>query len=499
VIPILLLCLQSIPDDSFQRGMDLARSEQWEQARAAFVRAQTADPSDKRFPLELAGVEYRLGRRVAAQRHLHRALRLDPSDPYGNEFLATLYYLDGNYEAALVYWNRIGKPRLSTVEVDPAPPVPAVLLDRALLFAPGETLTLREYRSTQARIEGLGVFNRFRIDLASHPGQLFDARINWVEPSRWSAALLTLGELPFQAVRLDLRNLARRAITWNNFYRWDAQKRRASSSVSGPLSGDPKWRWKLYADVRSETWNTGGAQDFRLRKAEAGAEIRSLASDRVAWSSTFEVATRRFANAPGFTSGLSAKYRAAIEYRLVSIPERRLSANVSAMSEVGRLFSGSGGLFSRQQVSVAAHWFPQARGEDYETIARLSSGGAFGRTPFDELFMVGLERDNDLPLLGHIGTRDGKKGSAPIGHRYILTNFELLKNIYRGSWFTLDAGPMLDTGRMWDALSGRGAGKFLIDAGAEVRFRILGNFAIVLSYGRDLRGGKGVFYSYPVR
>jgi len=138
VIPILLLFLQAIPGDSFQRGMDLARAGQWEQARAAFTRAQIAAPFDKRFALELAGVEYRLGDHAAAKRQLHRALGLDPSDPYGNEFLATLYYLDGNYEAALVYWNRIGKPRLSAVEVDPAPPVPAVLLDRALLLAPAK-------------------------------------------------------------------------------------------------------------------------------------------------------------------------------------------------------------------------------------------------------------------------------------------------------------------------------------------------------------------------
>jgi hypothetical protein len=491
VIPIFLLLLQAIPDDSFQRGMDLARAEQWEQARAAFTRAQTASPSDKRFPLELAGVEYRLGDHTAAKRQLHRALGLDPSDRYGNEFLATLYFLDGNYEAALVYWNRIGKPRLGAVKVDPAPPVPAVLLDRALMLAPGEMLTVRGYRSTQARIEGLDVFNRFRINLASRPGQQFDARINWIAPSRWSTALSALGELPFQAVRLDLRNLARRAITWENFYRWDAQKRRASSSVSGPLSGDPKWRWTLFADARSETWNLSGAEDFRLRKAEGGAGIRSLVSDRLAWTSLFAVATRRFANAPDLSSGPSAKYVAGIEYKLLSIPERRLYASVSAMSEIGRLFSNSGGLYSREQVSVAMRWFPQARGEDYETIARVSSGGAFGRAPFDELFILGLERDNDLPLRGHIGTRNGKKGSAPMGRRYFLTNLDLLKRIYPGSWFTLDAGPMLDTGKIGD--------RFLIDAGAAIRFRILGNFGIVLSYGRDLRGGKSVFYSYPVR
>jgi len=255
--------------------MDLARAEQWEQARTAFTQAQTAAPFDKRFPLELAGIEYRLGHHAAAGRHLRRALRLDPSDKYGSEFLATLYYLDGNYEAALVYWNRIGKPRLASVEVDPAPPMPAVLLDRALTFAPGETLTVQAYRSTQARLDGFDVFNRFRIELVARPGQQFDARVNWAAPSRWGAVLSTLGELPFQAVRLDLRNLARRAIRWDNFYRWDAQKRRASSAVSGPLSGDPKWRWKLYADARSETWNLGGA-------GLSSSESRSRGRDPVA-------------------------------------------------------------------------------------------------------------------------------------------------------------------------------------------------------------------------
>ena len=38
-----------------------------------------------------------------------------------------------------------------------------------------------------------------------------------------------------------------------------------------------------------------------------------------------------------------------------------------------------------------------------------------GKFPFDELFMLGLERDNDLEMRGHIGTRDGRKGSAPLG------------------------------------------------------------------------------------
>ncbi len=66
------------------------------------------------------------------------------------------------------------------------------------------------------------------------------------------------------------------------------------------------------------------------------------------------------------------------------------------------------------------HWLPTARGDDYETLVRVRAGKTFGDLPFDELFMLGLERDNDLWLRGHIGTRDGRKGSAPLGKDYFL-------------------------------------------------------------------------------
>ena len=43
---------------------------------------------------------------------LRRALRLAPRDDYTNNFLATIYFLEGNLDAALKYWNRSGKPLL---------------------------------------------------------------------------------------------------------------------------------------------------------------------------------------------------------------------------------------------------------------------------------------------------------------------------------------------------------------------------------------------------
>ena len=45
----------------------------------------------------------------------------------------------------------------------------------------------------------------------------------------------------------------------------------------------------------------------------------------------------------------------------------------------------------------------------------LRAGRTFGQAPLDELFILGLERDNDLPLRAHIGTRDGRKAALRWG------------------------------------------------------------------------------------
>ena len=56
---------------------------------------------------------------IRSVRDLRGALRLAPDDSYIPEFLGTIYLLEGNLEAALKYWNRLEKPRLTAVEVAP--------------------------------------------------------------------------------------------------------------------------------------------------------------------------------------------------------------------------------------------------------------------------------------------------------------------------------------------------------------------------------------------
>ncbi len=109
------------------------------------------------------------------------------------------------------------------------------------------------------------------------------------------------------------------------------------------------------------------------------------------------------------------------------------------------------------------HWLPQSQGDDYEIQQRFRTGKTFGDVPFDELFILGLERDNDLEMRGHIGTRDGRKGSAPLGRNYFLSNWEADKNVYSNGIFTVKLGPFLDTGKITDASTGLGSQKWLWD------------------------------------
>src|SRR5229473_6035313 len=99
------------PELDFLAGLALARLEKWDEARLAFDAGFRKTPGDSRFLVELAGIAYKQKDFRSAKNHLHAMLKLHPRDSYSREFLATIYFLEGNLEAALKYWNPEDKPR----------------------------------------------------------------------------------------------------------------------------------------------------------------------------------------------------------------------------------------------------------------------------------------------------------------------------------------------------------------------------------------------------
>jgi hypothetical protein len=128
----------------------------------------------------------------------------------------------------------------------------------------------------------------------------------------------------------------------------------------------------------------------------------------------------------------------------------------------------------------------------------LHAGSTVGQAPFDELFMLGLERDNNLWMRAHIGTRDGRKGSAPLGRNYFLSNWEIDKRIYNNGIFGVKLSPFLDTGRINGPTIALGSKKWLWDTGVQTKFSVLG-VGITFTYGKDLRSGNNAFYVTTTR
>jgi hypothetical protein len=96
-------------------------------------------------------------------------------------------------------------------------------------------------------------------------------------------------------------------------------------------------------------------------------------------------------------------------------------------------------------------------------------------------------------MRAHVGTRDGRKGSAPLGRNYFLSNTEIDKNIYSNGLITLKLSPFLDSGKITDPTGTLGSPKWLWDTGAQAKVRVLG-VGMTFVYGKDLRTGNNAFY-----
>jgi tetratricopeptide (TPR) repeat protein len=505
----------------FLRGMALSRLEKWDQAKLAFETGARKSPRDSRFPSELAGIAYKQKDFQAAKKDLQTALLLNPADAYAHEFLATIYFLEGNLEAALKYWNSEDKPRLRGVAFAPALQLSEPLCNRALAFNAPQVLTGDALLTTEARLDNLGIFSSRRIELTPADSGSYDLTFHVAERNLWGDSnaeglVSLLSGLPYATIYPELYNLGHGAVNLTSLARWDAQKRRIVLDLSLPVYDDPSLRLRFYTDARNENWNlsqtfsgaVASLTDLNMRRIVAGAEFRDVVNGRWSWSAGAEAANRNFRNLnssitsaerPFFTGGNSLAGWVGVERTLVRVPERRFTVNSSVQARAGREFANALGPFATLQGVLNAHWFPRAKGDDYEMQARIRAGATAGKTSLDELFQLGVERDNDLWLRGHAGTTDGKKGAAPLGRRYFLANWEMDKNIYENGLFGVKLGPFLDSGAIADSSGLFGSQRWLWDSGLQCKVRILGGVTVVFSYGQNLRGGKGVFYGTVLR
>jgi hypothetical protein len=306
------------------------------------------------------------------------------------------------------------------------------------------------------------------------------------------------------------RNIGRTAMNFDALLRFDPQKRRAWGELSAPLQGLPQWRWQVSADLRNENWAirqsfTGDAPvlgSLNLEREAVDATLTSLASGALQWTAGGQLSHRIFRSVmPGsaltpelLTPGFELKQLAGAQGRLFALPEHRFTLTGAASSDFARMLGSPANLSEKLQGSAWARWVPGMQAENYELSERLRVGKIFGKPPFDDLFALGMERDDsDLWMRGHLATRDGRKGSSPVGDAYLVSNTDFLRQFYSNGLITIDIGPLVDVGKMAAPTAGLSAGQWLVDAGAEARVRVF-HTSVVLSYGRDLRTGADALF-----
>jgi hypothetical protein len=425
-----------------------------------------------------------------------------------------VYFLQGNLEAAVKRWNLVGKPQIVNLRVQPDLRVDPALLDRAFAFAPAELLRLADLDSTETRLDGLGIFPSYSIRLNANDDGTFDASFHTEERDgwgngKWGALLSTFRGVFYETVYPDYSNLGGSATNVSTLARWDSQKRRLLASLSGPLANDPKYRYQIGVDLREENWmlrplSQGTAPvngALTLGREAVNAGITSFASGEWGWSAGVELSHRSYASVVEgpqlpeavLLRGYELKQTATLSHELWRAPEHRFESSARVSSEAGTIWSAPSNSFEKLQASVVADWKPQFSGDDYEVHEQFRAGKTFGSVPFDDLFMLGLERDNDLWMRAHIGTFNGQKGSAPLGRDYLLFNSEVDKNIYSNGLIGVKLSPFLDTGKITDPLAGLGSQEWLWDIGMQIKVRVLG-VGVTFTYGKDLRTGHNALY-----
>lgn len=515
--------IQAVPESpdepadlEFYRGLALAQLQRWDEAESAFQAGLVHHPRDARLMVELAGIFYHQKKFALAKHFLRRALSIEPADAYSNDFLASIYFLQGNLEAALKYWNRVSKPRLSDLSYSPAPALNPLILDRAFQFSRGSVWTRDVYLDTQARLGALNLFPLMRFDLQPQPDGSFDLVFRAPQRAPWTRHVLVstfalLRGLPFETAYPEFYNLNGSGLNSRSMLRWDDQKRRITTELAAPLFDDPALRYRVYFDARDENWNitqtllpsTPANVRFNLERLSAGAELRFIESGRWQWSMGAEYTDRLYRTpigipaqaAPFFTGGSSIALLSTVQRSLIRFPERRFTLDGSLTGGVGTFFDKPLGRYGRLQSSLEGNWYPQSQGEDYHLQARLRAGGTFGQVPFDDLFVLGFDRDTNLWMRGYPALYHGQKGNAPLGRDYFLSNWDFDKIAYDNPFVTAAVGPFLDSGDAYDPSRYFGSGQWMWDSGLQTKIRVLHRAQIVLGWGITLRSGRSSFFA----
>jgi tetratricopeptide (TPR) repeat protein len=490
-------------DELLDQAVSFAANGDLDQAEHLLIKGEASFPSDARFLIELAGVSWRRRRPTRAKSYLHRGLQIDNYNAYANEFLGSLYLLEGNLYAALKHLNRVRRPVIASVTLSPEPPLRPELLERLSRVSIGQLLTGKRLALTERNFARLLIFGEPRFELKPGTTDHYDLVIRspvLAQPlSGGAGRVLSFARgLPYKQINLDWLNIGRKAQAFTSLWRWDPEKQRIAVKYRTPLTHGT---YALWTDLRDENWELiqppVDSPTIRVRSASVGGSMQfELSGDRQ-WTPSIHLSRHLFQRG-GSNRALSNTTMWEIRNRLDlprwRYPEHRIDVDSSATLRIGRIYSQESSRLVGAELDTAMRWFPQPSDDLYQISGRLRAGALSGNLPINELYMTAMERDNELWLRGHVGTRNGRKGAAPMGNRFVLTQFDVGRRVIRIPFLRVDVGPFFDIGIVTGAAT-LGSRGWLYDTGVQATLTTLGGFRFAVVYGHDIRGSANVLYT----
>lgn len=236
------------------------------------------------FLRELAGVRLRRGHTGEAIEIARRAVGRAPGDAHAARTLATALYVNGEPEAALEAWNRVGEPTVDLVRVAGLRRVAHRPVARQLGIQAGERLTARALRLARRRLDDLPAAALSRVEYTPTGGGRADVVAGLAERAGLPESPVLLA---VTALRAGIyRELALTAVsplglgeTWTAAWRWWNGRPAVSFAFSAPAALGPPAVWRVAGAWERETY----ALDRTLPLLESREERTGAALSSSLW------------------------------------------------------------------------------------------------------------------------------------------------------------------------------------------------------------------------
>ena len=429
---------------------------------------------------ELAGVRFSEGRWREAATLAEEATRRDPAYEYAWDVLGSSRFMENDPYAALGAWNRIGKPRLDSIDIDGLARTPYALVAQALALTPNTLLTADQYRLAERRLHQLPTRLSSRIGLKPEADGFATITVAIVErPTRprgaieWAAAgVQTASD---REVRATMPGWIGQGEAWDVSWRWWTGRPRVAMAFAAPRAGRLRGVWRVEASWEAQTYATANGQAIREERTQGGIAV----TDWIAGNLRYEIAA-------GLDSWDGSRRAASIGGTL----ERRLLDDRFALSGSLRLWAplSAGRAFQSAGATATFRSSTEARGVVH--LARAGLQHVTDAAPLALWSGAGDGHARPMLLRAHSLLDGGVINGSIFGRRTASVSFETQRWFDRLSLPRVGIAAFVDAAHAARRMTHAAGGALQIDGGIGLRMRLPGRDGTLrIDYGRGFRDG----------